>query len=88
MKQFAAVYESKDIIELIYAGTDGFKAIGRLICHMEDRIQDIKNDGETFERVNVFDPLNMETGYCWSIKTNRESETWYILDKTIEEKDI
>lgn len=88
MKQFAVVYESEDIIELIYAGTNGFEAIGHLICHMEDRIQDIKNDGESFERVNVYDPLVMDTGYCWSIKTKRELETWYILDKTIEEKDI
>lgn len=88
MKQFAVVYESEDIIELVYVSKNGYEAIGHLICHMEDRIQDIKNDGEEFERVNVFDSLEMDTGYCWSIKTKYGLETWYILDKTVEEKDL
>lgn len=83
MKRFAAVYLSDDIIELIFCGDNGFEVIGHLITHMEDRITDIKNDGFEFTREEVFHLLNMETGYCWSIKTKKGRETWYILDKEI-----
>ena len=88
MTRFAAVYESKDIIELIFCGDNGFEVLGHLMTDMEDRIDMLKDEGTEFTRENIFTPLNCDTGYCWSIKTKYGLETWYILDKTIKEKDI
>lgn len=85
MRKFAAIYLSEDVIELIDNGENGFEVLGHLITHMEERIDNLKDDKEDFTREEVYKPLNMDTGYYWSINTRHGMEYWYLLDRTVKD---